>query len=449
VLPVMRSVASELNVPAATRTEHTQRLRIQRLLSVAIRQKPGVGAKTIDKMRIADRPDGFSAATESVIGARGGKVNAYRHIIEFDVLKRRWKKDLKGISLAKVDSLLRAGYMEANSRLPSSYPKKGLKVRGRNPLEQAEEFLKDILTIEFNNPNNLWLGPSADNSARGAAGKAAKNALKASNPNSKYQKANPPLTTAQAVSDQHYRNFAMRLDLDPTGNTVTHMQQLDDHQSFYARAFNKPGKYGDPAQLAARFKVAWQQGYADRNLGAVNANVADTAYHSGARAWEVDEREGYLAASHRRAPQARLAHDGFKAGVERLLVDYKQGYTDAGAHTIAAGNTTGGYLLGVREFREAYRAAVGGDKGPWNTAVAKLAARAAGAFFNGVQDGAAGHKARTLIKFQYYYDDGYRKGKQNPKTGKTPPASKAPHNGKPGKLQGVAKKTGTGKKPTS
>ena len=71
---VMRPLDPWLRATATSRSARVHRMRVQRLLSVAILQVPSQGARTIDKMRIADRPDAFSKATEAGAEPGAGRV---------------------------------------------------------------------------------------------------------------------------------------------------------------------------------------------------------------------------------------------------------------------------------------------------------------------------------------------------------------------------------------
>jgi hypothetical protein len=439
-LPIMRLLDT------SSRDGRVYRLRIQRLLSVAIRQKPAQNARKIAKMRISDRPDGFVTATEKHLGPRKARVDAYRHIIEFDVLKRNWKKSLKNATLKEANAKLLAGLKEAYGRLPRSYPRSTLPIRGRNDLEKVEELLKDVLTIEFNNPNNLWVGPSNANSSRGASGKAAKSNLKASDPLSKYEKVNKPLGSPQAAEDEQYRNFAMRLDLRPSDGPVVHLQKLASFEQFYAVAFKNTQRYGVAAVLGARFKAGWQRGYDARTGNTVNPNDGDPAYHNGVSAWEVDESEGYKLAMARHAPSHRMGDPSFRAGVSRMADDYKQGHTDASAHAVNAANTAGGYVMAVGEFKRAYSAKLNRQNPVGDSVAAQRGIKAAEVYFKGLMDGKQNVAKATLLSYGWFYDQGYAAGQKNVKPG-TPvkPSVKQTPPGKATNPKGIVKKTTTGK----
>ena len=172
-------------------------------------------------------------------------------------MKRTWKKNLKGKNLKEAGDAIVAGYRDAIGPLPRNHPRDNLVTRGSDKLRQIEEGVKDVLTIEFNNPASLWLGPSAENSARGSAAKNARNREKSS----PWQQVRAGATStwlAQALADAAYRNFEQRLDLGPIGNTPTHMRQLEQHKAAYLSGFNKAAKYGDPNALEAPFRPDWQ-----------------------------------------------------------------------------------------------------------------------------------------------------------------------------------------------
>ncbi len=242
----------------------------QRTVSVTVRTAEPRSTDPVDKVRIAGRPEGFWAGTTHLLGQAGANQD-YRHVIDFDTLKRSHAKSLKGQSVSAADADVTASITAVTRRFPTGYGVPALRVLGRDELRRLEERIKHLLKLEFNLPSNLWLGPSGENRSGGSTAKQSKSKLKSGFPNarggprgSKYFKKE---LTATDLARFQAQNFAARLDLDPAGTATTHSAQLDRFESAFAAAFDKTAKYGDANALAKQwwntvYVPTWQQGQA-------------------------------------------------------------------------------------------------------------------------------------------------------------------------------------------
>jgi hypothetical protein len=217
------------------------------------------------------------------------------------------------------------------------------------------------MTLEYNNPSNLWVGESAQNRSRGSTAKARKRTLKVSAPASKYYQVAAALAGGQlsAAQREHFEN---RLDLNlPAAKAPLakrwkelHRMHLDRFTAFYEVTFSrKATKYGASATLATDFwnayTAAWQQGWDNRLANAFDAASTSPAYQAGGWDCLAEFQRGFL--TYRMAEKDPNA--AYSQGRLRAWVQFDQGFNDAKAGANRARNTVpynAGYDAGRGEL---------------------------------------------------------------------------------------------------
>jgi hypothetical protein len=252
---------------------------VQRTITVTVRTANPRTTDPVDKVRIAGRPEGFWAGTQAVLGPRGAKQD-YRHVVDFDTVKRGRAKELKGLALATADANVQAAIRTVAGRYRAHYVPPAARIVGRDDLRRLEDRLKYLLRLEFNDPGNLWLGASGENRSGGSTAKQLKMKLKSGFRGSKYFK--------QDLADADQRkidHFATRLDFTPGGTKDDHLAQLQAFATAYAQGFGKSAKYGDATDMAKVlwndwYRPEWRQGRRDANHGTASAGTS-VPYDSG------------------------------------------------------------------------------------------------------------------------------------------------------------------------
>lgn len=141
---------------------------------------------TIQKV-VFQRPGSFCTGTTNHVAPKSIKGWAIRHIIDWETIRRYYKKTLtdEDVDFAEpflseqIDDFRRNVYAPRHVQISIDWSYKGPQWAHTDRFQRLKDNCEILTLLAYNDPDNLYYGPSSSNSSDGSIAEHQKNALKA------------------------------------------------------------------------------------------------------------------------------------------------------------------------------------------------------------------------------------------------------------------------------